>query len=139
MIIAICLVLLLSGCAHDDPWTRRDTVYELTYIIAVAADAYSTTQIQYNENLIERQPITRAVLGANPSTSSTWQYFTSMAITHYLISQALPQEYRRWWQIGGTTYHSYFAFKNCDFGICGRPEEQLEPEPTFCPACQPIR
>jgi len=117
--LPILLTLLtLVGCAHEDPWTRKDTAYELAYVVAISADAYSTSQIQYHKNIIEKQPITHAILGNNPSTSGTWQYFASIALTHYLISRALPQKYRRWWQVGGATYHSYFILNNCNIELC---------------------
>lgn len=130
------IALGLSGCASSDPWTRTDTAYELAYVAAAAADAYSTAQIQYSLDATEQQPLAREILGERPSTSDTWQYFATVSLSHYLISRALPEAWRRWWQVGGTAYHGYMAIDNCDQGICSRPEP---PPPNFCPTCQPFK
>ena len=46
--LIVCSVLLLtSGCANTDEWTRRDTVGQLLVTAALAADAYSTANIQH--------------------------------------------------------------------------------------------
>lgn len=113
--------VLLAGCASD-PWSRTDTAYELAYVAAVTADAYSTSQIQYTPGVTERGPLTRAVIGERPSSSDTWQYFGSMALMHYLVSRSLPEGWRRWWQVSGTAYHGYMAVENCDSGFCSRPD-----------------
>ncbi len=129
------LSILISGCASD-PWTKTDTIFELVYVASIAADAYTTTEIQHHPDIKERQPVTRFILGDNPSTSETWQYFAVLGLSHYLIARSLPASWRRWWQVGGTSYHGYMVYRNCDTGLCGDPES---PDQPFCPDCQPIK
>jgi hypothetical protein len=121
-IIIACLAALFSGCASDQ-WTRTDTIYELAYVASISADAYTTSQIQYTDGYSEQQPATRAILGAQPRTSDTWSYFATLGVSHYLISRALPERWRRWWQVGGTAYHGYMAYRNCENGLCSKPSQ----------------
>ena len=118
--VIVIASLSLAGCASGD-WSNTDTAYELAYVAAVAADAWSTSKIQYNDGATERQPLTRAIIGERPSTADTWQYFASLAVVHYLVSRSLPETLRRWWQVSGTAYHGYLALDNCNQGLCGRP------------------
>ena len=116
VIIALA-VLTLTGCAHSDPWSKRDTVLQVTYTGMVVIDAIQTSDIQYHDNLVEGGPIARRVLGANPSTSDTWQYLTTVAISHYLITRALPAKWRPWWQGVGIADETSAIFKNCANGL----------------------
>lgn len=112
-------LILLSGCAHQDAWTTRDTVGQVVLSAALVADAYSTSNIQYTAKVWENGPIAGKVLGLQPATSDTWQYFTTLAISHYFIARALPAKWRPYWQYGNATFHAVWVRKNClDLELC---------------------
>ncbi len=135
MIKLLPLLALLVGCAHSDPWTRADTRWQMAHTLALAADAYTTTQIQYHPTIGEVDPITKKVLGQQPGTAETWQYFASKAIVDYLIAMSLPEEWRRWWQVGGIGMHGYYAVQNCEVGLCGNRPKKI----PVCPDCRPVK
>jgi len=115
----IVAMFFISGCAHEDPWTTRDTVGQVVLSAALVADAYSTSNIQNVSGVWENGPIASHVLGQQPSTSDTWQYFTTLAISHYFISRALPAKWRPYWQYGNATFHAVWVRKNClDLKLC---------------------
>ena len=111
--ITLILLLALVGCAHSDPWTKRDTVLQLVTTAAIACDAWSTTKIQYYPGISEGGPIARKFLGDQPSTSGTYQYMATAAISSYLISRALPAKWRPFWQV----VHAYDHGSACSSNI----------------------
>lgn len=132
----LCVLLVLSGCSSND-WSRSDTAWQITYTVAIAADAYTTTRIRHTPGVYESEPITRAVLGAQPGTAETWQYFGTLAVSHYLIARALPKRWRRYWQVGGTGYHTYHAARNCEAWLCDPPPPPDWPHVDRCFNCPP--
>lgn len=118
-IVIIVALAMLSGCAHQDEWTRQDTTLQLIYTGTLVVDAIQTSEIQYHDNLVEGGPIARQVLGRNPSTSDTWQYFTTVAISHWLISRALPEKWRPYWQGAGIATQVPVIINNCAHGLGG--------------------
>ena len=109
------LVLLMSGCATD--WTRADTNRQLLLTGLMAVDAYQTTRIQYDPGLIEGVPLTRSVLGSNPSTAPTYQYFAELALSHYLIARVLPAKWRPYYQGFFVLDHLYGIHTNIRLGL----------------------
>lgn len=126
------MVICLTGCAHSDAWTSQDTRLQATLYIAMAADAYTTRNIQYDPNIEEVGPIAKHVLGSQPSTASTWQYFLSEGIMHYFIVRALPAEWRPWYQGVWIADHTSAAIINGDRGLFHR-------EDLACQTCLPER
>jgi hypothetical protein len=118
MIRLALTLLVLSGCAHNDPWTTRDTWMQVGLTTALAADAYTTAKIQYDPNLREVGPLASHVLGPQPSTSDTWQYFTTLAVSHYFIVRALPRRWRPYWQGAYIVNHAYWVRNNCSLELC---------------------
>ena len=110
-------LLLVSGCASAN-WTVSDTQREVTWQVVNALDAATTAQIQYEPGVIEKQPLTRAILGDEPRTGDTVVYFGSLALSHYLISRCLPSRYRKWFQVGSIGYSSAMVINNCKWGLC---------------------
>lgn len=117
----VTLLALLTGCASNDPWTRDDTVLEGIYLATVVADGVMTAKIQDHPNIIENGLIARHALGRNPSSSSVWQYFATVAITHYLISRALPKGWRSLWQGAGIVRHARAVNKGHQIGTFSEP------------------
>lgn len=114
----IILVVLLSGCANTDPWRTRDTVGQVLVTTALIADAVTTTKIQYHDGIYEDGSVARRVLGSQPKTSDTYQYFGTLIISNYLISKALPEKWRPYWQYSNFIYHGVTVHNNCDLGLC---------------------
>lgn len=109
---------LLSGCAHEDAWRTQDTVGQVVLTAVLIADAHSTSNIQYTPNVWEAGPIASKVLGLQPSTSDTWQYFTTLAISHYFITRAMPAKWRPYWQGFNTGAHAWAVWGNCEMNLC---------------------
>lgn len=93
-LIAICL----AGCASND-WTRRDTIGELAVVGTLAIDAYQTAQFQHHEDQQEIGWV-RGICGAKPSSACSYEYFGTVALTHWLIAKMLPESWRAYWQGG---------------------------------------
>ncbi len=115
--IIAALYMHVTGCAHSDPWTKQDTVLQSIYTATLVIDGIQTSEIQYRRDLEEGGPIARAVLGPNPSTSDTWMYFGTLAISNYLITRALPEEWRPFWQGANIAMHGKAIISNCAHGL----------------------
>lgn len=114
----IIVLLILQGCAHSDPWTKQDTWMQIAVTTVLVADAYTTSKIQYDPWLYEGGPIAKRILGDQPSTSSTYQYFAVNAIANYLITRALPAKWRPYWQGWEIVVHSKAVYNNCQLELC---------------------
>lgn len=117
MVRLVIAAALLSGCAHQDEWSSRDTALQLTVTGLMLADAVTTSRIQ-DHYAQEKGPVARQILGPQPSTSDTYQYFATIAVTSYLISRALPAKWRPYWQVWEIGVHGYAVKNNCDEGLC---------------------
>lgn len=118
VVVMLLKASALCGCASTDPWTREDTQWQLAYMTAIAADAYTTATIQHHDHIEEVGTIARPVLGAQPQTGETLVYFAAVAVAHYFIARRLPKKWRRWWQVGNAGYHGYLAIGNCTKFAC---------------------
>ncbi len=118
MIRLILISFLVGGCAHQDDWTRRDTVMQLGVTVVLVADAVTTSRMQYDPNVFEAGPIASKVLGLQPDTSDTYLYFGSLIVANYLISRALPAKWRRYWRGWEAGVHGYAVINNCNNGLC---------------------
>lgn len=111
--LLIVLALALTGCANAPDWRPYDTRREVVYQLVNAADAWQTAQIQHRADLVEVGPMARSLMGAEPSDRDVAIYFTSMAVSHYVISRILPPKWRSWWQNTTLLYHSSVVYENC--------------------------
>lgn len=123
ILLIISIFALLQGCAHSDPWTRQNTVLQSIYTGTLVLDAIQTADIQYRPDLMEAGPIARPILGRNPSTSDTWMYFGTLAISNYFITRALPEKWRPFWQSFGIIDHGLAVINNCASGLGSICEE----------------
>lgn len=115
------LLLLLSGCASQDPWTTGDTVLQTLYTVSALADGHMTTLIQDHPNIEESGKVALQLLGPNPSDSDTWMYFGTLIISNYLIARMLPRGWRSMWQVGTTTRHVLAVNEGHQIGLFGEP------------------
>ena len=112
--LAVC-VLALSTCgtARADEWSDEDTVREAAFQVVNLMDAYQTSRIQYRADLTEGMPLTRAVIGPEPSTRDTALYFGTLGISHFLIARLLPARWRPWFQGGTFAFSTATVLNNC--------------------------
>ena len=108
----------MLGCAHSDPWTKRDTVLQVAYTATLVADAITTSRIQYRSDLQEVGPVAQHVLGRQPATADTWQFFATVAITNAIFTRALPAKWRPYWQGANIAYHTKLVIGNCQRELC---------------------
>lgn len=120
-IICMSLLVFLSGCAHQDEWTRQDTWMQVALTAVIAADGYGTTKIQDHPNIIENGQIAKYALGRNPGDSDVWMYMTTVAISHYLIARALPKGWRSIWQGYYIARHGLAVNKGHQIGLFSQP------------------
>jgi len=95
--LTLALGLSLSVTARaftPEPWTRTDTLWELAYASAVAADCTQSMQITPSGRY-ERNP----VLPKHPSPN-TFKFICAASVAgHFAISYCLPVKFRRDWQV----------------------------------------
>ncbi len=139
IVIALVLLSLLGGCAHQDEWTSQDTWMQVGVYTLMAADAYSTTNIQYDPDQGEIGPIAHHALGRQPKTSDTWQYFVVMGTLHYVVARVLPEGYRTWYQGALIAGHTHWIVNNADQGLFSKYEAPPPIQEPQCTMCQPIR
>ena len=120
-VLCLCAVLALGGCASLDPardwrdhsWTRGDTYAEVTWQFINVVDAVQTAQIADTPGVVEANPVTRSVLGPEPSKSGTAMYFATLGVSHFLISRLLPASWRPYWHNSTIMLGSVNAIRNC--------------------------
>ena len=65
----VVVMLVLTGCAHQDEWSQKDTRRQWAITGLMVVDAHQTAQIQYDPMAVEGHPLPLFVLGPNPSTA----------------------------------------------------------------------
>ena len=107
------MAIFACGCAHQDEWTSQDTKFQIAVTIAMAADGYTSSKIQYTERMEEVGLVAKQFLGPQPSTSDVWMYTGTLMISSYFISRALPSKWRPYWQGFEIGMHGTAAIANC--------------------------
>ena len=92
--LAVLLVGALLSVDATADWTQEDTARQLAFTGLQLIDWGQTRDIAQNPNRRELNPI----LGPNPSTTDVDVYFAATTLGHYVVSRALPPEYRKVWQ-----------------------------------------
>ena len=118
VLTTLIVLAFTSGCAHNDEWTRRDTVLQVGVTAFILADAITTAKIQDRPDLVEGNPVGHILLGPNPSSRDTYMYLGTWAISNYLISRALPERWRKYWQSLAILGHGSAVVNNCDADLC---------------------
>lgn len=111
------VVLIASGCAHQDEWTRRDTAMQLGVTGLVAYDAHLTANLR-NSGFEEVGPVARLVIGRSPDPADAYVYMASFALFYYLVSRSLPAKWRPYWQGFKMLDHAYGINQHCLDGLC---------------------
>ena len=110
LIFAIVLTLFIGGEAQadvfndkfrltpDSTWETGNTVREFIYLGIAVADAATTADIQNHSDIVEVNPLAKAVMGENPKGAETAAYFMVTTALHYAVSVNLNPKYRKVWQ-----------------------------------------
>ncbi len=112
------LVLLLSGCAHTDEWTKRDAVMQTGVTVLAAYDGYLTAQLHTYPGITEGGNIARRIIGRNPDASDAYMYMGTLIVSSYFISRALPAKWRPYWQVAHMGSHGHGINAHCNDGLC---------------------
>ena len=91
---ALALCLALPCLAGAEPWTLRDTAWELSYVAVVAMDCSQSRQIE-NGGRYERNPM----LPRHPSARTILQLGILNVTAHATVSYLLPAPWRRRFQM----------------------------------------
>ncbi len=116
-LILITALIFLSGCAHQDEWTSRDTVLQIAVSVVMAADAYTTSKIQYNDEVYEAGFVARKLIGSQPSTLDSWTYIGTLMVSSYFINRALPAKWRPYFQTFQIFDHGIAVVGNCQLDL----------------------
>lgn len=122
-VLIFAALLAVTGCAHQDEWTRDDTAWQVIYTGVMAADVYAAAQIQHHPNIVETGLVAEAFMGANPSSSDALLYGVTLGFSNWLISRALPEGLRRYWQLGNIALHAVRVNEAAQLGLYGTPCE----------------
>ena len=112
----LLLTVFFSGCSST--WTTTDTKYEIAFQAVNLADAYTTSRIRHTDGVAEADPITRSLIGSQPDGRDTALLFMTYGVSHYVIARALPERWRRFYQVSTTVYSAALVIENCDLGLC---------------------
>lgn len=96
-IAALATLLGLTGCATDT-WSRTDTLGELTVAAVLATDAYQTAQFRNHPTQYESGWVA-GICGSRPSSACSYEYFGTVALSHWVISKLMPGWMRPYWQV----------------------------------------
>lgn len=133
---AIIAMALLSGCAHQDPWTSDDTDHFIAYTVSVAFDVHSTNRlIKRYPDVSEHNPIVSAVIGSRPNTNKLVVGAIVVSTVNFFVARALPSRYRRKYLTLWTFGHIILAVNNVRLFIeCTGPVYCNLPAPLVPPA-----
>jgi hypothetical protein len=124
LIVTLSLCVGLQACAHNDPWTERDTMRQTAVTILLAADALQTSQIQFHPEL-EEVGTARHFIGAQPSTTDALLYFVTSSVVSAVIARALPAKWRPWYQGGMMVISAKAIIGNCQYGTVFCPNNHV--------------
>jgi len=104
-------LLLCLTCFQ--PLTESELKLQTLYTTLHFIDYRQTLAIQSTEGVKEKNPF----LGPKPSTKTTSTYFATTLAAHWLITYALPPNYREPWQKGTILLELAVTTKNAKLGL----------------------
>ena len=111
MRMIIVFMLFLSTAGAD--WSSGDTNRQLAFTALQMVDWAQTREIARNPDFYETNPI----LGKYPSSTEVDVYFAATTLGHYLVSQALPSDYRKVWQYVWIGVQAGYVTHNYQMGV----------------------
>lgn len=113
--------LLLASQVHAaEPLTTPQVLGEAAFIVLLAADHNQTRQIRNfcrgkgpECDMHEVNPL----LGSHPKPARVRNYFVASAITHAVITYAMPSEYRAAWLASSIVFEAVVVGRNKRLGL----------------------
>jgi len=130
LLTMLSILLISSGCAAPETWTRQDVVLQSLVTATYVIDGLQTSDIQYHPDIREGG-MAKHALGSQPSTSDTWQYMASVSIVSALVTHWLPAKWRPYWQGGLLAVQAKSIISNCALGLGRICEEDHDHEHSF--------
>lgn len=109
--------LVWPGYVRSDEWTKEDTKWQLVSTALQIIDAGQTADIRNHDDIHEAMPLTREVIGKNPSRTETALFFTGMIGLNYGIARMLPAPYRRYYQGARIMFNTGLIAHNYSIGL----------------------
>lgn len=97
-------------------WSVRDVALQTTVSVMLLRDEQQTEQIARNPNQFYEK---NKILGEHPSVGAVRSYFVGYAITSAVVTWALPERYRPWWQGAQIGVELIVTQRNRSIGIKG--------------------
>ena len=113
----LIICALLCGCATES-WTREDTRREVIFQVLNVADAMTTANIHKTAGIVEKNPLTRSLIGEQPASADVAILFAVYGVGHILISRSLTPKWRKRFQIASNLAAGYVVFNNCKLDLC---------------------
>ena len=107
----IFLLLLCSTASAD--WSSGDTNRQLAFTALQMVDWAQTREVVKDDRKHELNPI----LGKYPSKTEVNVYFAATTLGHYLVSRALPPDYRKVWQYVWIGFQTGNVIRNYRVGV----------------------
>ena len=107
------LLLLLTSCAHHDPWSKADKVLLGTSLGFKTLDYFQTKEFNDDNNYCEKNNY----LGKYPSDNEIDLYFSTTTIGQVVIAHFLPSPLRKAWLGGWTIISANAVINNHNIGI----------------------
>lgn len=86
-LVALSLLLILTGCANYNTWTRTDKILGVMSVTAGMADAYTTDRVLNHPGFEETNPF----LGEHPSDAHLYGYFTASHLVILWVADRFPK------------------------------------------------
>jgi len=110
--IVMVFILLFSTNSIAN-WSSGDTNRQLAFTALQMVDWAQTREIARNPDFYETNPI----LGKYPRKTEVDVYFAATTLGHYLVSQALPSDYRKAWQYVWIGVQAGYVTHNYQMGV----------------------
>lgn len=106
--------MLLAPLPALAQWTADALSLEGAYELVAAMDWAQTRTVAENPQSWHEY---NSILGRHPSVAAVDNFFLAGAVLHPVVTAALPDAYRRWWQIGTLSIESAIVGRNRFIGL----------------------
>lgn len=95
LLVLVLSISYLQSAHAADPWDPVDKALMTANVVTKVIDAYQTRQIRDHDNIVEADPIGRALMGRNPGDRDIVLYFGAMTALDWGIAHVLPSGWRK--------------------------------------------
>jgi hypothetical protein len=114
MILAVLLVLsVLTGCAN---MTTTEKIWYAEHVL----DIGQTVEITKSPCHYENDPLTRRLIGENPTESDVYKWGVASGLAYWIISRAIDKyhpEYKKYWDTITISLKTKTVINNEDIGL----------------------